>query len=161
MEIDITKIKYRRTNIEDLNILVDYRIRFLNESGIRSEDEETKELKKALRKYYRIAIPPNEFICWLVEYRDKILGVSGMVVYQVPGRYGFVSGKLGFICNMYTVPKARRRGISTRLLSELVKEAKSLGLEYLHLRAHKDAINIYRRAGFTEPFTLELQLKLK
>ena len=156
MEIDITKIKYRRTNIEDLNILVDYRIRFLNESGIRSEDEETKELKKALRKYYRIAIPSNEFTCW-----SKILGVSGMVVYQVPGRYGFVSGKLGFICNMYTVPEARRRGISTRLLSELVKEAKSLGLEYLHLRAHKDAINIYRRAGFTEPFTLELQLKLK
>lgn len=160
MEINNTKIKYRRVSIEDLEILVDYRIRFLNEEDKHDKDKET-DLKEKLRKYFLRAIISNEFIGWLAEYNDRILGTGGMVVWQMPGRYGFESGKLGCICNMYTVPEARRQGISTQLLTELIKEAKSLGLGGLHLRAHKDAIGIYRKAGFAEPYHLEMQLKLE
>ena len=52
-------------------------------------------------------------------------------------------------------------GICTRLLNELIKEAKSLGLKYLHLRATRDGIRIYKRAGFKEPEDQELQLELE
>jgi len=161
MEVDNVEIEYRRANIGDIEVLVELRIRFLNESVNHPEDEETDSLKKALREYFSRAIPSYGFIGWLAEYNNRVLGTGGMVVWQLPGRYGFESGKLGYICNMYTIPGARRRGIATRLLAELIKEAKSLGLGYLHLRAHKDAIGVYRKAGFVEPNHLELQLKLK
>jgi hypothetical protein len=47
------------------------------------------------------------------------------------------------------------------LLNELIKEAKSLGLKYLHLHASKDGIKIYRKAGFAEPEQPELELRLE
>jgi len=161
MEIENDKINYRRANINDVEILVDYRVRFLNELYNHPEDDETEILRKALRQYFSEAIPSNNFIAWLAEYNGRIIGTSGMVVWQMPARYGGLeSGRLGYILNLYTVPGARRKGICTRLLNELIKEAKSLGLKYLHLHASEEGINIYRKAGFVEPDQIELILRI-
>ena len=162
MEIERDKINYRRANISDIEFLVDYRVRFLNELYNHPEDDETEILRKALRQYFSEAIPSNNFIAWLAEYSWKIIGTSGMVVWRMPAKYGGLeSGRLGYILNLYTVPEARRKGICTRLLNELIKEAKSLGLKYLHLHASEEGINIYRKAGFVEPDQTELILRLE
>jgi len=80
----------------------------------------------------------------------------------MPARYGGLeSGKLGYILNLYTIPEARKKGICTRLLNELIKEAKSLGLTYLHLHASEDGMNIYRKTGFAKPDQIELKLRLE
>ena len=162
MEIEKDKIKYRRANIDDIEVLIDFRVRFLNELYNHPEDDETEVLRKALREYFSEAIPSNDFIAWLAEYNGKIIGTSGMVVWQMPARYGGLeSGKLGYILNLYTIPEARRKGICTRLLNELIKVAKSLGLTYLHLHTSEEGINIYRKAGFVEPDQIELKLRLE
>jgi ribosomal protein S18 acetylase RimI-like enzyme len=118
-------------------------------------------VRKSLLEYFTKAISSNDFIAWVAEIDGKIIATSGMVVWQKPAIYGGVeSGKLGYLLNFYTIPEARRKGIATRLLSELIEEAKSLGLKYLHLHASKDGINIYRKAGFVEPDKPELELRL-
>ena len=161
MEIERDKINYRRANISDIEFLVDYRVRFLNELYNHPEDDETEILRKTLRQYFSEAIPSNNFIAWLAEYSGKIIGTSGMVVWRMPARYGGLeSGRLGYILNLYTVPEARRKGICTRLLNELIKEAKSLGLKYLHLHSSEEGRNIYRKAGFVEPDQIELKLRI-
>jgi GNAT superfamily N-acetyltransferase len=162
MEIEKEKTVYRRATIDDVPALVDYRIRFLNELYDHPEDDKTKILRKSLQEYFTKAIPSNDFIVWVAECDGKITGTGGMVVWQIPARYGGVeSGKLGYLLNFFTVPEARRKGIDTRLLNELIKEAKLLGLKDLRLRASKDGINIYRKAGFIEPKQPELVLKLE
>jgi len=161
MEIESDRINYRRANIDDIEVLIDYRVRFLNELYNHVEDEETEILRKTLREYFSEVIPSDDFIAWLAEHSGKIIATSGMVVWQMPARYGGLeSGKLGYILNLYTIPEARRKGICTRLLNELIKEAKSLGLRYLHLHTSEDGINIYRKAGFVIPDQVELKLKL-
>jgi GNAT superfamily N-acetyltransferase len=159
MELSTANIRCRRVNKEDIDIMVEYRIRFLKEFGNQPE-ERIIALEKALREYFSEAIPANEFVGFLAEYDNQILGTAGMVVWRVLGRFGFESGRQGYVCNVHTVPEARRHGISSRLLVEVIKEAKSLGLGCLHLRAHKDALNIYKKAGFTEPHHIEMQLRL-
>jgi len=162
MEIEGDKITYRRASIDDIETLIEYRIRFMHEIFNRTEDEETKTVRKSLREYFSKAIPSNGFIAWLAEYDGKVIGTSGMVVWEMPARYGGIeSGKLGYILNFYTIPEARRKGICTRLLNELIKEAKAIGLKYLHLHASEDGMSIYRKAGFVEPGQKELKLRLE
>jgi GNAT superfamily N-acetyltransferase len=161
MEIEKEKIVYRRAGIGDIPALIEYRVRFLNELYNHPEDAETAVVRKSLQDYFMEAIPSAEFIAWVAEYDGKVIATSGMVVWQKPAIYGGVeSGKLGYLLNFYTAPEARRKGIGTRLLNELIEEAKSLGLKYLHLHASKDGINIYRKAGFVEPDQPELELRL-
>jgi len=162
MRIDRETIVYRRATIDDVPALVDYRVQFLNEHFHHAEDDATRVLRASLTEYFARAIPSKEYIAWLAEYEGKIIATSGMVVWQKPAIYGGVeSGKLGYLLNFYTVSEARRKGIGTRLLKELIKEAVSLGLKYLHLHASKDGIDIYRRAGFSEPGEPELELRLR
>jgi len=161
MGIEKNRIRYRRSTLDDIETLIDYRVRFLNELYSHPENKETETLRKSMRKYFSEAIPSNTFIAWLAECDGKTLGTSGMVVWQMPGRYrGLETGRLGYILNMYTVPEARRKGICTRLLKELMKEAKALGLKYLHLHASEDGINIYKKTGFIEPGQKELAMRL-
>jgi len=162
MTIAREQIHYRRAQTSDIEILIDFRIRFLNELYNHPENEESEIIKKALREYFSHAIPANDFVAWLAEYNGKPVGTSGMVVWQVPSRYGGLeSGRLGYILNMYTIPEARKKGICTHLLNRLIKEARSLGLKYIHLHASVDGMNIYKRAGFVEPNLAELELKLE
>lgn len=162
MKIQADRVEYRRANVSDVKVLVDYRIRFLNELYHHPEDSETQVLREALQEYFSEAIPSNSFIAWLAECDGKVVGTGGMVVWQIPGRYeGLESGRAGYILNMYTIPEARRKGICTRLLKQLIREAKSLGIRYLHLHASKDGEDIYKKAGFVDPDQPELKLRLK
>ena len=162
MDIERNKIHYRRANTDDTEILVDFRMRFLNEMYDHPEDDESKILREELRRYFSKALPAHEFIAWLAEYNGKTIGTSGMVIWRIPARYGgLVSGRLGYILNMYTIPEVRNKGICTRLLQILIREAQSSGIKYLHLHASKDGMNIYKKAGFVKPSLVELRLKLE
>jgi GNAT superfamily N-acetyltransferase len=161
MKIEKEKIIYRPATIHDIPVLVEYRVRFLNELYNHPEDAETAIVRRSLQDYFTKAIPSKEFIAWVAEYNGKIIATSGMVVWQKPAIYnGVESGKLGYLLNFYTIPEVRRKGIATRLLNELIEEAKSIGLKYLHLHASKDGVSIYRKAGFIEPDQPELELRL-
>jgi GNAT superfamily N-acetyltransferase len=161
MAIKKERIVYRRAAIGDVPVLVSCRIRFLNELYSHPENDETAVMRKSLLAYFTKAIPSNDFIAWVAEYNGRIIATSGLVVWEKPAIYGGVeSGKLGYLLNFYTIPEAREKGICTRLLNELIKEAKSIGLKYLHLHASKDSINIYRKAGFMELDQPELELRL-
>lgn len=156
------EIVYRRGTPDDVQVLVDLRIRFLNELLNHPENNETKVVRKSLLEYFTEAIPSGNFVAWVAEYDGKIVATSGMVVWQKPALYGGVeSGKLGYLLNFYSIPEARGKGIATRLLNELIGEARSMGLKYLHLHASKDGEPIYRKAGFVEPKLPELKLILE
>jgi len=73
----------------------------------------------------------------VAEYNGTIIGTGGMAVWRI------------------------RNGIGTRLLNKLIKEARPLGLKYLHLHSSEDGMNMYRKAGFTEPHQIELRLRLE
>ena len=154
------EISYRRACIDDVGALVGGRIRFVNEFFAHPDDDETETLREELQAYFSRAIASGEFIAWIAECRGQVVGTGGMVIWQIPPRYGLVSGRLGYILNMYTVPEERKKGICTRLLNELIKEAKALGLTYLHLNASDDGASIYKRAGFVEPDQIELELRM-
>ncbi|MGA3192593.1 MAG: GNAT family N-acetyltransferase [Candidatus Bathyarchaeia archaeon] len=162
MKTENGKITFRRATVNDIQTLIDMRVRFLNELYGHQENDETKILRKSFRQYFSEAIPSGSFIAWLAEREGKTVGTGGMVVWQMPGRYGGLeTGRLGYVLNMYTIPEARRSGVCTRLLKELIKDSKTLGLRYLHLHASEHGVNIYRKAGFVEPKRKELALKLR
>jgi ribosomal protein S18 acetylase RimI-like enzyme len=156
------KITYRRANMADLDTLVDLRIRFLNDFFKRSDGEDTAVLRGNLASYFSRAVKEETFIAWLAESGEEVVATSGMVIWWSPPKYGgSETGEKGYILNMYTVPEFRRKGIATRLLQELLKDAKERGLTYVHLHATMNGLQIYRKAGFSDPMFEELGMRLE
>ena len=52
---------------------------------------------------------------------------------------------------MYTIPEARRKGISSLILERLLEEAKLMGMTKVALHTSKDGEKLYRNFGFAEP----------
>ncbi|MBN2379962.1 GNAT family N-acetyltransferase [candidate division WOR-3 bacterium] len=153
------EVSFRRATRKDVGVLVRFRIEFLNElMGI--TDKKIQAPRKKIHNYFSEAMDGGDFIAWLAQIDGAVVATSGMVIWQMPPKYGIANGKQGYILNMYTLPWARRRGICTVLLQRLISDAHTLGIKYLHLHASDDGIGIYRKAGFREPSWPELELTL-
>jgi GNAT superfamily N-acetyltransferase len=153
-------VTYRRATPDDVDVLVDYRLKFLADyaGAERAPDEE--RVAKKLRAYFREAVPRGDFVAWLAERDGEVVATSGMVVWQIPPNNSVPTGRQGYVLNMYTVPEARRRGICAALLEKMIEEARALGLSRVHLHATREGEAIYRRRGFVEPGDAELLLRL-
>ncbi len=160
MILNKDNIVFRRATPEDIPELVKFKLLLLDELNEDDDKSNLEKLKLELKKFFTEYIGSNDFVSWLVEYEGEIVATSGLILWRVPPRYDCLHGKYGYISNMYTVPKARRNGISTELIKKLIEEAKILGIDILNLHATKDGINTYRKFGFTDPIDPEIELNL-
>lgn len=156
-KIDIT---YRKAVLEDIFLLVDYRIYFLKElQGPRSLEIET-QLRTQLTDYFKRGLTDRAFMAWIAEHHGRVVGLGGLVIHEIPGSFKMMKGLKGYILNMYTLPEFRKMGIGAEILNRLVHEGKALGLSKIYLHAAPNGIALYRRNGFVEPDSLELEIAL-
>ena len=153
-------VTYRRATIDDVDVLVDFRLRFLADRAGSERAPDEERVAKNLREYFREAMPRGAFIAWFAERDGAVVATSGMVVWQMPPNNSVVTGRMAYVLNMYTMPEARRQGICTALLEKMIEEARALGLSRVHLHASRIGEGIYRRRGFVEPSDVELLLRL-
>ncbi|NJO70356.1 MAG: GNAT family N-acetyltransferase [Bacteroidetes bacterium] len=81
-----------------------------------------------------------------------------MVIKKIPGDFNKASYLEGDILNMYTIPGLRRKGISSLILTELLKEARNMGISKVALHTSNDGEKMYRNFGFTDPVYPVLEL---
>jgi GNAT superfamily N-acetyltransferase len=160
MEMNISDVTFRRLKPEDLDVLIKYRMMFLTELQNPSGEEKKPLLEKSLTNYFSRALKDDTFIAMAAEYRKQPVSFGGMVVQEIPGHFNFLSGKQGYILNMYTLPEYRGKGLSTMLLKNLLDEARSGGMTKVYLHATDEGINIYRKAGFGATTWPVLEMKL-
>jgi GNAT superfamily N-acetyltransferase len=160
MQIDLSKIKVRKIGIDEVELLTTYRMAYLTEmQGERSEEYQI-QLRNDLNQYFREAIAENRCFAFLAQQGDEILSFGAMVLKKIPGDFNQSMYLEGDILNMYTVPFARRKGISALILQELLNEARNRGISKVSLHTSKDGEKLYRKFGFTEPGFPVLELCL-
>ena len=158
MNIDKSKLKIHRIRVEEIPILVEYRLAYLAElQGVQDEEYKT-QLKKELESYFRKSLEEGRFFALYAELEGTILSFGGMVIKEIPGDSNKTSYLEGDILNMYTIPEARRQGISSVILEQLLAEAKAMGISKLALHTSKDGEILYRKFGFAEPIYPYLEL---
>jgi len=127
--------------------------------GEQSEEYQLK-LQKELTDYFTQALAENRFFAYLAELKGEILSFGGMVIKKIPGDFNQSSYLEGDILNMFTVPFARRKGISAMILQQLINEARNRGISKVSLHTSKDGEKLYRKFGFSEPVYPVLELCL-
>jgi GNAT superfamily N-acetyltransferase len=122
--------------------------------------EYQQKLKSKLNQYFNEALAEDRFFAFLAEQDGEALSFGAMVLKKIPGDFNQTSYLEGDILNMYTVPFARRKGISGMILQELLNEAHNRGISKVSLHTSKEGEKLYRKLGFTEPIYPVLELRL-
>ncbi len=160
MQIDLSKIRVREITIGEVDLLTTYRLAYLTEMQGERNEEYQQKLKTDLNRYFSEALAEDRFFAFLAEQEGEILSFGAMVIKKIPGDFNQSSYLEGDILNMYTVPFARRKGISAIILQELVNEAHNRGISKISLHTSKEGEKLYRKFGFAEPIYPVLELCL-
>lgn len=139
----------RKATIDDVELLIRLRIDFLlDDRGHLTDQEEA-----AIRAQLAECLPNHigrDFIALLAETEGKVVSTAFMVVTERPANPTFITGKVAVLLNVFTYPEHRRMGYATRLVSQLIDEAKQLGVSLIDLYATPNALPLYQKLGFTE-----------
>lgn len=160
MQIDLSNIKIREIGPQEIELLTNYRLAYLTEMQGEQSDEYQQKLRDELNAYFTEALAENRFFAYLAELKGEILSFGAMVIKTIPGDFNQSSYQEGDILNMFTIPVARRNGISAMILQQLINEARNRGISKIALHTSKDGEKLYRKFGFSEPIYPVLELCL-
>ena len=144
----MNKITFHKANPEDAHMLAEYRIRFAIELAGGQTSERIEALKKQMIEYFTRATLENSCISFIAKSNNTIAGLGSVHVREVPGNFKNMSGKWGYIMNMYTVPEFRKQGICSEILKLLVNEGKRHGITAFELHATEEGKPVYLKGGF-------------
>ncbi|WP_400244410.1 GNAT family N-acetyltransferase [Niallia sp. JL1B1071] len=139
-------MNYRKATVEDINLLVEMRKSQLVDEGITAD----KDIDNELEAFFQWKLAEGSLIQWVVEEQNEIIATGAIVIYDFPPSYTNKSGKKAYVTNMFTKNDYRGKGIASSLLTNLVDEAKGLGITKMWLGASKLGRPVYKKFGFKE-----------
>ncbi|MBQ8165978.1 MAG: GNAT family N-acetyltransferase [Lachnospiraceae bacterium] len=146
--INKNEFTYHFATTEDIDTLVSTRMDILIDMLKLDPDTDMSELAAVTRPYYEKALTDGSQIAVLVYDGDKFAGAGAVCLYEVMPTFYNMSGKRGYIMNMYTSPEYRGQGIATKTVDMLVKKCKELGYTHITLSATDMGQPVYEKYGF-------------
>ena len=143
-------IKYRKANINDVNILSKLRSDLLMEAKDVNSETERSKVEIAIKQYFETALANDSFVAWLALDGDNIIATSGLSFSVVPPSFKCLDGKVAYIMNMFTLPNYRKQGIAMELLKKIVDEAKNRGYARITLHTTEMGRTLYEKYGFKD-----------
>lgn len=140
-------LRVRRAGISDIEEIVKLRVAFLREvqPDVSVPDDEIYELT---RQYITDKLPTDEYLVWLAEEDNHIVGISSLVFYHRPPTLLNNSSLYAHVLNVYTLPEYRRQGTATALLKEIIEYVKSTPAKRISLNASEEGRPVYEQLGF-------------
>ncbi len=160
MEANLKYVSICRVGIEDIDLFVKYRIDYLAEMQGDASAECRQKLEEELNNHFKAEMEQERFFAFVAKKEGEVLGFGAMIVRKIPGDFNKPVYLEGDILNMYTLPSARRKGVSTMILKKLIKEASNRGISKISLHTTKEGEKLYRNFGFSETLYPVLELPL-
>jgi GNAT superfamily N-acetyltransferase len=158
MYIDLQDISIKMVEICDVDEMILHRINYLTEMQGERDASTIENLKAELKAFFENGIKSGSFIALVAKYKHITLSYGAIILHSVPGDFNCSTYLEGDILNMYTIPEARKQGISTLILKQLITKAKHLGVTKLALHTSVAGEKLYRSAGFNDPVYPFLEL---
>lgn len=146
------KLSVKRASFDDLETLMEWRMRVLAEVFSDSEQPDWKVIRKNNEDYYREALSADTHTaCFALDEDDGgIIGCGGICYQKEMPSPDNLTGTNGYLMNIYTLPVYRGQGVGRRIVEFLVDDAKKRRTEKIYLESAKDAKHLYEEIGFSE-----------
>lgn len=140
---------FDKATIEDIGVLTDLRIAYLNEDlGVISE-ENLELMQATLPSYYEKHLN-KDLMAYVARDEMDIVSCAFLLIVEKPISSSFITGKTGTVLNVYTKPDYRKKGYAKKLITTMLEDAKAEGLSIIELKATEDGYSLYKSVGFED-----------
>lgn len=142
-------MELKKASKKDINEIVLIREAFLLGEHNDLDQQRREEIKKGSYEYLNKHLNNDCFVFIAVE-DSKIVSTVFMIIFEKPAGPSFMTGKIGNIINVYTLPEYRKKGIASQLVQMALDEAKNNNVSYVELKASMMGESVYKKIGFKE-----------
>lgn len=152
-------IEYKLAEMNDIDQLVDLRLQMQLEANGMKLEQVSLNYKDEVRSYFLRTLPNQKYLSCVAVHHQKIIGTAGICFYEKPPSIIGGSGLVGYVTNVFVETEYRKKGIGTRLMTELNRIAVGKNADKLHLGATRDGLSIYKSVGYKVPRFVSLEIK--
>ena len=138
-----------KADLNDIPELVRLRLEYLAEDHGGLSDKETELISASLPDYFLRRLNKELFV-YTARTEGRIVGCCFLLVTEKPANPDFINGLTGTVLNVYTEKLFRRQGIAGKLINNMLKDAKDMGLDFVELKATEDGYPLYKKLGFVD-----------
>ncbi|MDR2921627.1 MAG: GNAT family N-acetyltransferase [Tannerella sp.] len=142
------EIIIRRATLQNIDVLMKWRMEVLHEVFSLSPETDTGMLEKSNRLYYEQSLPCDHHIACFACDGEEIVGCGGICIYQEMPSPDNPTGWCGYLMNIYTTRFYRNRGIGKKTVQWLVEQARQRGITKVYLETSDSARGMYLGMGF-------------
>ena len=141
---------FRKAELSDIKEISELRKKQVQDEGQTPDIDIDEGLHAYFEKYMR----SGELIEWVAEDEEaiatagKIIATAGVMFMDFPPSFTNRTGRTGYVCNVYTAPEYRGRGIAGQLLDKVEEEAKARGITKMLLHASEAGRKAYLKSGY-------------
>lgn len=140
---------FDKATIEDIGVLTDLRIAYLNEDLGVISNENLKLMQVSLPSYYEKHLN-KDLMAYVARDEMDIVSCAFLLIVEKPMSPSFITGKTGTVLNVYTKPDYRKKGYAKKLITTMLEDAKAEGLSIIELKATEDGYSLYKSVGFED-----------
>ncbi len=135
----------RKATVEDVEQLVEVRRQFQETvKGTRGSEFFAQAVEGYLRKHVLL----GTCVVWLAEDNGEIVSCAMLALVEELPVLGNLSGRVGFLHNVYTNPRYRRQGLAQQIVVNCLQSAKEWGAGRVCLGATEQGRPLYEKLGF-------------
>ena len=138
-----------KADLNDIPELVRLRLEYLAEDHGGLSDKETEQISASLPDYFLRRLNKELFV-YTARTEERIVSCCFLLVTEKPANPDFINGLTGTVLNVYTEKSFRRQGIAGKLINNMLKDAKDMGLDFVELKATEDGYPLYKKLGFAD-----------
>jgi GNAT superfamily N-acetyltransferase len=151
------EITIRQATVSDIPDLVCLR-RVMFESMGFDDPVQLASADAAAAAYFAKNIPAGAFTGWLaITSTEMAVGSGGVVIDQHPPGPRNLSGQVGYVMNLVTVPGYRRQGIARRVMQAMLEWLAERNIHHVTLHATEAGRPLYRELGFVDSNEMRLE----
>ncbi len=135
---------------QDIGRVADLRLRLLDDLGATGPEQDSQLLRRSVCSFMERQLGSGRHFSVVAEGWMGVVGMGDLEIFERLPHPRNLSGKEGYVLNVYVEPEARGRGAATAIVRELVGIAGREGVGRLWLHAPSRGRGIYEAAGFEE-----------
>jgi hypothetical protein len=144
----MNKVTFYKAGRQNIETLVEYRLLFALELSGEQPPEAISAFRLHTTEYFSVAMSEGTCISFIGCFEGKVAGIGSVHFREQPGNFINLSGKWGYVMNMYTLPQYRRMGICSGILQHLIDESVKAGITAFELHATKEGEMVYLKNKF-------------
>lgn len=141
-------MEIKQATREDIDQIVAIRSEFLEIYEGDSFLKRKEEVQESIKKFMLEEMSKNAVYFYFAMDGDKIAGTSAINIQPIIPNAQCITGKNGYILNIYVRDDYRRQGLATKLLSKAVEKGVEEDCASISLHATEMGAFVYEKFGF-------------